>query len=407
MSKITVIDDIMGSGKTSWALQMMTELPAKSNIMFVTPFLNEVDRIKNECIKHFIDPIPDKGLGKKTEHIKKLIKNGENIATTHALFKKFDTETIQLIKENNYILILDEVIDVVKPENITEDDLQILFDHNLIKTENNRLIWLETSYRGRYEKYKEIIQGNSSYVLNRNKIIWTLPPKVFEAFKETFILTYYFEGQYLKNYFDLYNMSYKKKSIQSFDFGYYTKYELIDYRKPDLSQIAKLITVYEGKHNDVVKTNGNLGRDNLTFTQLSKMEKGSKEAKAIKNATVNVVRTEWKAKSGDVIWTTSKGAKEALKGQGYARSYTSFNLRATNDYRERKHCCYLLNKFPNLDVFKFFEKQELIVNSDLNSLSDMIQWIFRSAIREGNPIKVYIPSDRMRNLLYDWLKGEI
>jgi hypothetical protein len=34
----------------------------------------------------------------------------------------------------------------------------------------------------------------------------------------------------------------------------------------------------------------------------------------------------------------------------------------------------------------------------------MIQWIWRSRIRKGENINIYIPSMRMRNLLNAWMK---
>ena len=37
----------------------------------------------------------------------------------------------------------------------------------------------------------------------------------------------------------------------------------------------------------------------------------------------------------------------------------------------------------------------------------MIQWIFRSQIRQYKPINIYIPSERMRELLIDWLNCRI
>ena len=33
----------------------------------------------------------------------------------------------------------------------------------------------------------------------------------------------------------------------------------------------------------------------------------------------------------------------------------------------------------------------------------MIQWIWRSAIRDGKEVWVYVPSRRMRDLLRQWL----
>ena len=33
----------------------------------------------------------------------------------------------------------------------------------------------------------------------------------------------------------------------------------------------------------------------------------------------------------------------------------------------------------------------------------MVQWIWRSAIRDGNEVNLYIPSRRMRELLIGWI----
>jgi hypothetical protein len=54
-------------------------------------------------------------------------------------------------------------------------------------------------------------------------------------------------------------------------------------------------------------------------------------------------------------------------------------------------------------VKTFIESRGVAVNQDQYALSALVQWIFRSAIRDGKPITLYIPSERMRGLLMDWL----
>ena len=41
---------------------------------------------------------------------------------------------------------------------------------------------------------------------------------------------------------------------------------------------------------------------------------------------------------------------------------------------------------------------------DKFALSELVQFVYRSAIRNGKPIDVYIPSKRMRDLFLEWLK---
>jgi len=37
------------------------------------------------------------------------------------------------------------------------------------------------------------------------------------------------------------------------------------------------------------------------------------------------------------------------------------------------------------------------------ALTELIQWVWRSRIRKGEPITVYLPSMRMRRLFEEWL----
>ena len=55
------------------------------------------------------------------------------------------------------------------------------------------------------------------------------------------------------------------------------------------------------------------------------------------------------------------------------------------------------------DVKNFFISQGIPLDEDRFATSMMVQWIFRSAIRDGKDISVYIPSERMRNLLKKWI----
>lgn len=46
MKSIKVVDSIMGSGKTSAAINLMNNAGNDQNFIFITPYLNEVERIK-------------------------------------------------------------------------------------------------------------------------------------------------------------------------------------------------------------------------------------------------------------------------------------------------------------------------------------------------------------------------
>ena len=55
------------------------------------------------------------------------------------------------------------------------------------------------------------------------------------------------------------------------------------------------------------------------------------------------------------------------------------------------------------DVKQFVDHYNIEFDEDLFSLSALLQWIWRSQIRDGKPIEIYIPSERMRILLKVWM----
>ena len=109
--KITVVDSIMGSGKTTWAIHEIDSHPEKSYI-YCTPLLDEIERIKSACDRTFSDPKPIDG--RKLVGFNHLLEEGRDIAVTHSTFSHADRKAMELLKRGNYTLILDEAIDTTE-----------------------------------------------------------------------------------------------------------------------------------------------------------------------------------------------------------------------------------------------------------------------------------------------------
>ena len=124
----------------------------------------------------------------------------------------------------------------------------------------------------------------------------------------------------------------------------------------------------------------------------------------LKNNTVNYFKNIIKSKSQDNMWTCFKDFKNQVKGKGYTKGFIPANARATNLYKDKINCAYLINMYSNPMILKFFKNKGVNINEDDYALSCLIQWLFRSAIRENKNINLYIPSSRMRNLLKKWLQ---
>lgn len=74
--------------------------------------------------------------------LKRLISNGENIISTHALFQKIDNELMNMCKASNYILIMDEVADVIEDYSISKQDFENLLNEYVdVNPETKQLIW--------------------------------------------------------------------------------------------------------------------------------------------------------------------------------------------------------------------------------------------------------------------------
>ena len=392
MSNITIIDAPCGYGKTSWAIEYMNDNEFE-RFIYITPYLDEVSRIKNDVDRTFKEPNMKRGKGSKRNDFYNLLTNGEDIATTHSLFKGVDKNVKDEIKEKEYILILDEVMDVVEQINISKDDINILIERNIIKVnEEGKVYWIDDKYRGEFIKYKKSISNGDVYLHNGAMILWTFPCDIFNSFKEVYILTYMFKGQIQAYYYDLNKLKYEYKSVENID----NKYKLTSYKKINGEKYKDLITIYNGKLNEVGKGN--------SLTKSWYMQASKKVAmRKLKDCTYNYFNNIINDKSDYNMWTTFKDYKNECKGNRYTKGFVECNVRATNEYKHKTNLAYLINRYYNPMIEQFFTQRKVSIDRDTYALSELIQWMFRSAIRENKPINIYIPSERMRRLLQEWL----
>ena len=75
-------------------------------------------------------------------------------------------------------------------------------------------------------------------------------------------------------------------------------------------------------------------------------------------------------------------------------------------FRSKTSLAYVANIFMNPIVKNYFRINGIEIDEERYALSEMIQWVWRSAIRGGKPISIYVPSKRMRELLISWLENE-
>lgn len=393
--KVKIIDCIPGSGKTSFAIDFMKEHEKEYSFIYITPFLKEIDRVKKE-IPSFSSP-KNKGNG-KLEDFKKLIMEQKNIASTHVLFSFSDTDVVELLNVNRYVLVLDEAMTVLEEVPIKKWDVETLLTSGAISYDKETCV----------VRYNEDATPDSafSHIINLIKtgkvimsdemrlLFWVFPLDVFECFEKVFVLTYMFDGQIMKYYFDYYNVGYDMYSVK----GKYPTFEMVEFNniRPNLNidilEDLKLNKI--GKTHTALSKNWYKNASNSLIKQLGKN---------MNNYFINIMEVKT---IKDFFWTTYIDYIDHMPKR-FKGSFVPCTMRATNDYKDRHYMCYLVNRYINPNIIKFFSSRDIKVNQDMFALSELIQWVFRSGVRAGEDVHIYIPSKRMRDLLKGYLNDTI
>ncbi len=405
MTEVNVIDAVMGSGKTSAMINYINKSDSDIRFLYITPYLDEVKRIVEMCKeKKFVQPeeIINKKkviVRSKGKHIKELLRSGKNIVSTHSMFHHFDEETIEIAHSNNYVLIMDEVADVISKLDISDHDLETILEKYTEVVDGHLLKWTERSYKGDFKRYMNLCDLECIGIYGDMALLWLFPVSTFKAFNKIYLLTYLFDAQVQKYYFDYYNVNYKQMYVKGDNINNYEiTYDYVEYPKLNLVDLVNIC--------DSEKLNRIGEFENSLSKTWYLRNKGKDLMQVLKNNTYNYFKNYTKTPSQMNLWTTFKDHEQEVSGKGYARGFISSNLRATNKYKDRNSIAYLINKFFNPLIKNFFIINNIDVNEDKFALSEMIQFIWRSAIRDGKEINIYIPSKRMRELLINWLKDE-
>lgn len=398
--RINIVDAGCGVGKTTALINKINEDNTDQKYLFITPFLTEVDRIKTSCpSKKFVSPKETDDNKTKLKNFIKLIENGENIVTTHALFKKLNKDILNVLLLKDYILIMDEVADLVDELSISKSDLKTISEKYIsVNPHTHMAEWIDSSYSGKFDNYMEDIQKGNVFAHIDNKgnivsLLWLFPYIVFEYFKQIYILTYMFDGQIQKKYFDYFGATYALWYVKNF-------YLTATPQKYDYSETKNKIHVCnDAKLNDI----GN----KTTALSLSWFRRNKRTNKMVilQNNMRSFFRSYAKASVDIILWTTFKESKNDLKRR-FATGFAPINSRATNEYGHKKVVAYIGNRYFKPTIKNFFYFNNISTDQgfeDKFALSEMVQFIYRSAIRNNEEIVVYIPSKRMRNLFINWL----
>lgn len=400
---VKVCDAIMGSGKSWSAIRYMND-HKDDKFIYITPYLDEARRIREGCPDlDFVEPsnkLSAYGY-KKMLHTAALIEEGRNLTTTHQAFKRYAPETLDNIRKHGYTLIIDESVDTLEKFDFSTGDLEMLERGGYIVLEGDTYRRTDVEYHGELLKDVFAMLESRGIVRTRDNnmsslYFWALPEELFASFKDVFILTYLFEGQNLSRFLQIYNIPYTSIGVKKTDDGYC----FVDGPGDVPSYVSDL---RNHVHIEEVKKLNEIGKDR-TALSINWFKRNPEKTRQLKNNIGNFYKNIWAGvPKENRLWGTFQDMYGPLRGGGYSNSFLVFNTKATNAYRHCDHLVYAANIYMNVGEKLYYRGFGIEADEDLYALGVMVQWIWRSAIRDGKDIWLYIPSKRMRTLLTDWM----
>ena len=429
MANITVLDAIMGSGKTTYLINHMNRAALEDDqriaanrrdgmsddlsdgltrrFIYIGMYLEEAERIAEACPRlRFVTP---KAIdGRKLNHFNQLIAAGQNIAATHSLFQNINPDTFELLQEHRYTLVIDETLECVTEfAGLSKDDIRTLFDsEHVFVDERKRLCWNHQrwpQYEGKFNRVRDLCDNENLIFLEGKILLWELPTKFLDQFGDVFIATYLFHGSLMANYLRANGTSFKVASISQLC-GMVPHGSVPE--KGIKAKLRGLITVVDDpKLNSVGTKNGRGNPLSATwFDYQTKID--SPKLRRLKGSLYEFFRRQAQTPSHLNMWATYNRGRKKLQGDGYARGFVPINAKATNKFIKKASLAYCANVFLFPPIKRYFAENGIEASEDLFALSELVQWIWRSRIREGKPITVYIPSERMRTLFTKWLHAD-
>lgn len=289
-----IVDRFCGSGKTT---ALINELSPNDHYLIIVPYLSEVERIitgasaKGVTIKQ---PLAELCSKSKRENLIELVQGGHSICTTHAMYPRL-YEAAQQGLFKDYIVIIDEVVETVKPlkyspskgawQQIFLEDGYVTVDEftgQVTPTDKWHKTHDEVADVLSREVY-ETAKVGTLYAHDHTTLVWAIPKQILTAGRELIVYTYKSAGSMMLAYLRRVGVPFEIEFDDELDKSY-------------LQKSRKLLTV---------KLMNGLKKLNFSFSGQSKMS-GVDERK-VSTALNNLARRDLKeVPRGDIIITCKK-----------------------------------------------------------------------------------------------------
>lgn len=426
---IKVCDAIMGSGKTSAAINYMNAHP-RERFIYVSPRLSEDTRIMNACpALRFELPVEDKKRGrKKTGDLKRLLYNRRNVAISHRLFSLCDDEIGEIVRQNGYILIIDEVVNVLFEAKTNMSNLRIIERTGALRRYDDGRVEISGDIEADMRKsaFSDLVIHAASHRLvsdsKENLLFWMVSDRMLRACKQVIIMTYMFERSPMCAYLKMHHLSYEPLYVAHPADGEYYFSDHMSYMPEYTGRVSQLIHVCDNpKLNAIGEVRTHLSHN--WYHEQKRLYERHMEQKRANGANAKKKREEMdpfrRVRANmysffeyrndanlkhDCLWACYSDMQDGMTRNGYKTNFLVFNATSMNNFGDRHYLAYPVNVYQKISIRRYFKEHEIDIEDNDYALSCMIQWIWRSAIRNGEEVWLYLPSSRMRRLLNQWMK---
>ena len=365
-----------------------------------------------------------------------LIRNGENIVTTQALFGLFNDETIEAFRKSDcvYHAFFDEIPSLFRgviggaqrPDSFdgvtrfgTADVLLMQQEHMIVNKNGVVKFNPDCDYNRKYKDYKVFdavkhLSRSCTLYPSGDKdgkftsIVAFAKRELFACFKICWFFSYLTHGSLLHKYCLMNNINMEY-------------YHIADGKISMNPDGAFAETYPEGMERLVILDDRLFNMENSLSKEWYKRLRTDKTGLGLKTLKTRFRNAyEFMQAHGvrghTFMFTTFNAYKDMLQSDGRRyptmKRFLPCNTKATNDYSNCIGVAYLCNRFYDVNCTNFLaqlakqqNKPELEFDNDNYALSELLQFIWRSNVRvkdSDKSVYVWVPDRRMRQLLRDF-----
>lgn len=409
---VTVKDRHCGFGKST---DLIGSLSPDRSYLIVLPLHSEVERFICSSPIDLVEPITVEKGGvhqRKRDHLRELLNGGHSVVTTHALF----TDIAYLAQEGlllGYDVMIDEVLSVVR--NVSSEVLTrsaketgvttaswkgLYLDHGFATVDDKTGMVSPTEEWERKFELPELskplfhmAKAESLFAVGDNVLVWELPPVLLKAVGSLTVYTFLAEGSLMAAFMRRNGIDFEHNRDPSSEQRFREEAKrLIEVR--DMPSINRFRFSYSGQ--------GAMSKQQhrTVANAIKKVRERLMSGVPKENIMITSSKDMWLSRY-DQPGPFASGSR-LFRGTNWVPNTT----RGTNLYRHCSHLIYLWDQNLNPRIAEFL-KVNGQHHRDMYAVSELIQWVYRSRVRDGQQITLYMPSGRMRRLFQRWLDGDL